>query len=494
MIKLKIKYGNSQTDLRFPCTEKEMSAALERIHAEDVTPLELYMSEVIFPEELGYLQDRFVNLNEVNYLGKRMDSFFGDEEYQFYEAMKLEGFDTLHDLINLSFNLNRYPLIQDISDMGKIGREYLLTVKGCLPADDADDPKYADFGRKLIQSGKGVFTEHGLLFVDEDTPFVRDYDGQNYPAYVYEEMLCFLRAEYNGKTEFLYLPCEEEAIDKAFARLGAPTPDDVALSWEDIRIENEKWTERFKEIAAEEGVYELNRLAAAVNSADMDMEKPWAVGIHHQVNMRMMCCIMKSSVPLHIGRGDSMSLCYLQSISADKFFPCIRTVVSEPFRVLTPQADYMRPQYAFMICHFICDIINIDFIIRLRKQSVPAELFNARALSIVTDQLFYTVNTVCVAFYECVKKFSRRISTALFLIHFQFRIHKRFGNSGYTFADQLSLLSRCRFMINPGRQFFNTFACSHIFYQLARIRLCGIFDIAACKYDLRHSYSPRCHS
>ena len=50
MIKLKIKYGNSQTDLRFPCTEKEMNAALERIHAEDVTPLELYVPEVVFPE------------------------------------------------------------------------------------------------------------------------------------------------------------------------------------------------------------------------------------------------------------------------------------------------------------------------------------------------------------------------------------------------------------------------------------------------------------
>ena len=127
-IKLKIKYRDNQTDLRFPCTEKEMNAALERIHAEDVTPLELYVSEVVFPEDLGCLQDRFVNLDEVNYLGKRMDSFFGDEEYQFYEAMKLEGFDTLPDLINLSFNLSRYPLIQDIGDMGKIGREYLLTV------------------------------------------------------------------------------------------------------------------------------------------------------------------------------------------------------------------------------------------------------------------------------------------------------------------------------------------------------------------------------
>lgn len=83
MIKLKIKYGNSQTDLRFPCTEKEMNAALERIHAKDVTPLELYVSEVVFPDELSCLQDRFVNLDEVNYLGKRIDSFFGDEEYQF---------------------------------------------------------------------------------------------------------------------------------------------------------------------------------------------------------------------------------------------------------------------------------------------------------------------------------------------------------------------------------------------------------------------------
>ena len=61
----------------------------------------------------------------------------------------------------------------------------------------------------------------------------------------------------------MYLPCEEDAIDKALSRLGAPTPDDVELSWEDICIDSDKWVGRFKEIAAEEGVYELNRLAAA---------------------------------------------------------------------------------------------------------------------------------------------------------------------------------------------------------------------------------------
>ena len=283
MIKLKIKYGNESTDIRFPCTETEMSAALERIHAEDVTPLELYVTGVVFPEELNFLQDRFVNLDEVNFLGKRMDGFFGDEEYQFYEAMKSEGFDTLPDLINLSFNLNRYPLIRDISDMGKIGREYLLTVKGCLPADDADDPKYAEFGRKLIQSGKGVFTEHGLLFVDESTPFQKLYDGQVFPPYVYDsDVLCIARAEYNGKSEYLYLPCEEKAIDKALARLGA-APENAKITLEDFSVNNPKWFERFKQIAADEGVYELNGLANAINSADTDLKKLWLVAEYAEV-------------------------------------------------------------------------------------------------------------------------------------------------------------------------------------------------------------------
>ena len=277
MIKLKIKYGNSQTDLCFPCTEKEMNAALERIHAEDVTPLELYVSEVIFPDELGCLQDRFVNLDEVNFLAKRMDSFFGDEEYQFYEARKLEGFDTLPDLINLSFNLNRYPLIRDIGDMGKIGREYLLTVNSCIPAHDEDDPKYARLGRELIQSGNGIFTEHGMLFVDENTPFQQSYDGQTFPAYLYDPgVLCVAKAEYGGKTEYLYFPCEEEAIDKAFARLGT-TADEVKITLEDFNIDSPEWFGRFREIASEEGVYELNRLTAAVNTADMDLKKLWSV-------------------------------------------------------------------------------------------------------------------------------------------------------------------------------------------------------------------------
>jgi hypothetical protein len=113
MIKLKIKYGNSQTDLRFPCTEKEMNAALERIHAEDVTPLELYVSEVVFPEELGCLQDRFVNLDEVNYLGKRMDNIFVMMSEQNNCTMEdLIEFDKLPYKNKVVFTKQPYPNIK----------------------------------------------------------------------------------------------------------------------------------------------------------------------------------------------------------------------------------------------------------------------------------------------------------------------------------------------------------------------------------------------
>ena len=152
--------------------------------------------------------------------------------------MKLEGFDTLPDLLNLSFNLNRYPLIRDIGDMGKIGREYLLTVNGGIPAHDEDDPKYVQLGRELIQSGNGIFTEYGLLFVDEDTPFQRPYDGQTFPPYLYDpDVLCVAKATYEDKTEYLYFPSEEEAIDKAFARLGT-TADEMKITLEDFNTDS----------------------------------------------------------------------------------------------------------------------------------------------------------------------------------------------------------------------------------------------------------------
>lgn len=278
MIKVTVAYNDHPVDIHFPCSETTLYAALTEIHAADDTPPELFIKDVVFPEEVDCLKDRFVNLDELNYLAKRMESFFGTEEEQFYEAMKQEGFTEPKDLINLTFNLNKYCLIQNIGNMGKVGQEYLLNRDGCIPANDDANPKYAEIGRKLMQSGTGIVTEHGILFVDEDIPFKEEYDGQVFPPYAYDaNVLCIAKAEYNEKTEYLYLPCERAAIDKTIGRLGAPDADSVSITLDDFMVENPEWMHRLREMTANESIYDINKLVRAIGNADMQLDKLVAV-------------------------------------------------------------------------------------------------------------------------------------------------------------------------------------------------------------------------
>lgn len=273
MITATVKHNDNYADIEFPCSEAYLSAKLMEIHVDDLSSITHYISAITEPKELSFLKDRLVNLDELNYLAKRMDSFFGDEETQFFEAIKLEHFTEMKDLINLTFNLDKYTLIKDVSDMGKVGRKYLLNTEGCIPADDEDNPKYAEIGRKLLQSGQGVFTEHGLLFPDRNRPFEELYNGKTFPAYIYDQCLFVGEIEYEGQTEFIYLPDDERAIQKAFRRLGAKSPENCSITLSDFCFEHNKVFELFKDILNNEGIYKANSLAqtikALVNPQDM---------------------------------------------------------------------------------------------------------------------------------------------------------------------------------------------------------------------------------
>ena len=273
VIKANFQYNDNEVSIEFPCSETELFVKLADIRAPEDTA-ELFLSEMEYPSELSVLENTFVGIDELNFLAKRMESFCGDEDLQFYEGMKLEQFSSLKDLINLTFNLDKYTLIQNIGDMQKIGVDYTMNTQGCMPADEVNDPKYAEIGRKLLQSGNGVFTEHGLLFKDGSRPFEELYDGQVFPDYLYDEnVLVIASAKYNEKTEFLYVPCEPFAIDKALRRLGAECAEDCEFSMEDFMTNHPAWVERMGNLCRIEGIYEVNRLAKAVNHAEMDLDK-----------------------------------------------------------------------------------------------------------------------------------------------------------------------------------------------------------------------------
>ena len=124
MIKIRIRNADHEIDVQFPISENELYAKLAEIHAIEgkEAPQSAFVTEVYWPEEFSMLKDRLANLDELNYLGKRMESFDTLEYDQFLIGIsKLDSKD-VKDLINLTFNLDHFTLCKDVSSYGKIGR------------------------------------------------------------------------------------------------------------------------------------------------------------------------------------------------------------------------------------------------------------------------------------------------------------------------------------------------------------------------------------
>ena len=275
MIKIRIENFGNEIDVQFPITESELYAKLAEIHAVagQLAPQSAFVAEVYWPEELSVLKGRFANLDELNYLARRMESFDYHENDQFLIGITKLGNPTEKDLINLTFNLDHFTLCKDVSSYGKIGRQYVMNTEGAVPAHDEDDPKYASIGKNLIDRGLAQITAKGLLIYNPFDELTEVYDGQTFPEYYYKDSLASADVSYDGRTELLLLPDEELAIKKALARLGAPSDGDCDIKFCLSQSEDNGWGERIEGIIQKEGLYAANKLLRSLDTGDMDWGK-----------------------------------------------------------------------------------------------------------------------------------------------------------------------------------------------------------------------------
>ena len=271
-ISANISYKGNSADIDFPVSDEMLNDILiESKMPTDTTQL-FFVEDVHYPLELSALNARTINLDELNFLARRLDSFTDDEIEQFYAAVEQRNAKNLKDLINLTYNLDKFTIIKNVGDMTKVGREYTLNTEGCANADSRYDAKYAEIGRKLLASGRGVFTERGLLFV-EDKPIEEAYDGKIFPGFAYQSFIVNVDVEYKGRFESLFLPESQLAIDKAVRRLGAESIDDCELTCEYENPNFGRFSVRFEDILDNEGIAALNALAYEFYTYDIDTEK-----------------------------------------------------------------------------------------------------------------------------------------------------------------------------------------------------------------------------
>ena len=267
-----ISYDGNSSELEFPINDDMLYDILCESKMPTDTTMPFLVEDIHEPMELSCLNGKYVNLDEMNYLAKRLDSFTDDELKQFYVAIDHTKATTLKEFINLTFNLDKFTLIQDVGDMVKVGREYALNTEGAIPADSRYDSKYAEIGRNLLSSGRGVFTEYGLLFV-EDKPIDEVYDGQVFPSFAYNDYIANVDVEYKDKYESIFLPESELAIQKAIRRLGAESIDNCELSFEFENPNYGRFSVKFEDILNNEGIYALNSLCKAFDEQEVDLVK-----------------------------------------------------------------------------------------------------------------------------------------------------------------------------------------------------------------------------
>ena len=224
-----------------------------------------------------------VNVEELNYLAKRLDSFDTGEAAQFQAmAHKLELFE-LKDLINLTFCCQQATVITNFSDLSTVGRDHYMNLHGgCAKTEELNALDGEATARQLIESGCGTITPYGVVY-DNGMKLEQIYDGQFFPCYYYEPNAITVAVTSKAEPEdtehitWLFLPMVQEEIDRALLRGGITDPSEIRLSLEDSWLPHEVLDLLDMDHVA---ISELNALVQALDEfSDMSIRKYAAAAV-----------------------------------------------------------------------------------------------------------------------------------------------------------------------------------------------------------------------
>ncbi len=224
-----------------------------------------------------------VNVAELNYLAKRLDSFDIYEAAQFQAmAHKLELFE-LKDLINLTFCCQQVTVITSFSDLASVGRDHYMNLHGgSARVDELQALDGEETARLLIENGSGTITPYGVVY-DNGMKLDQAYDGQFFPCYYYEPnasavaLTSKTEPEDSERITWLFLPMAQEEIDRALLRAGITDPSEIRLRLVESHLPDEVDVLLDME---NESIGDLNALAqATVGFSDDSLRKLGAVVI-----------------------------------------------------------------------------------------------------------------------------------------------------------------------------------------------------------------------
>ncbi|QUO38697.1 antirestriction protein ArdA [Dysosmobacter sp. Marseille-Q4140] len=222
---------------------------------------------------LKRLEKVAINLDEMDYLAKRLDSFDAQEKAKFQAAAVKYGLFDMRHLIDLTFCCEETTVITDFSDLEKVGRRHFLDVNGgSASSEELENVDGYETALLLIGDGDGTITPYGVIY-DNGMQLRPVYDGRNFPLYQDGDSVFLLGLTHksdpdmNPPTTWLFLPTCRERLERTLRRGGYESEDDIHIRLSQSTAPNEIDSRLDVE---HESLNNLNKLASAIVLLDVD--------------------------------------------------------------------------------------------------------------------------------------------------------------------------------------------------------------------------------
>lgn len=134
-----------------------------------------------------------VNLDELDYLTKRLDSFDDYEKTEFQGMASRLDLYVMDKFINLTLCCKDVTVVTDFSNLEKLGREHYLSMNGgCAFTDEMKKQDFRKIALDLLDHQADRITPYGVVY-DKDFEMAELYDGLRFPEYRYED--CVMEVE-----------------------------------------------------------------------------------------------------------------------------------------------------------------------------------------------------------------------------------------------------------------------------------------------------------
>ena len=227
----KLNRENEKTrTIWFPIEEENLDRICNELGIERTTASNCYIENSMDRNFLNILHNKNCNIDELNYLMKRLDGFSQKEIERFYAASFAENPKTMTELINLSFNMHCYSLVSDFNNLEKVGKDLYLTERQAVSTKELDELDGESYAMDVLKNNPNpIITPYGVLYKNSNVP-EQVYNGNQFPPYIWKETIAAVQLTAKGENEYIYLPCSDVEVEKALMRLETPYLHDCEVA------------------------------------------------------------------------------------------------------------------------------------------------------------------------------------------------------------------------------------------------------------------------